>query len=366
MCQGFVHSNSGLIACRVVLGAAEAGWVPGAAYLLSMYYKRHESQKRFTLFWTAGILAGAFGGLLAYALVHMHGIGGCAGWRWVLIIEGLMSIVVSVPAKFILMDWPEQTRVLTPEEKLFLHAKLAGDLEGAKMDRLDKTAWQRILLDWKVIVMSLSYLGVTTSGYATALFIPTIIKSLGYTGISSQVHSIPIWIVAAVVALATAVVTDHVKHRYAFIMFGVSFASIGYILLLCGPTLSMRVRYMAVFFVTTGCYIAQPLTLVWLTINLGGHYKRAISLALQVGVGNIGGIIASNVFVQSDAPRFHRGYRVSLAMLLFCGFTSTIFALGLVWENRKRDRGERDHRLRLPERELSNLGDDDPRFRFVL
>ena len=50
MCQGFVHGNGGLIACRFFLGLFEAGFVPGWAYLMSMYYKRHEFQKRFSLF----------------------------------------------------------------------------------------------------------------------------------------------------------------------------------------------------------------------------------------------------------------------------------------------------------------------------
>jgi len=49
---------------------------------MSMYYKRHELQRRLSLFWCAGLVAGAFSGLLAYALVHMDGIQGYAGWRW--------------------------------------------------------------------------------------------------------------------------------------------------------------------------------------------------------------------------------------------------------------------------------------------
>ncbi|KAL9073506.1 MAG: hypothetical protein Q9161_002927 [Pseudevernia consocians] len=343
-----------------------------------MYYKRHQFQKRFSLFWCAGLIAGAFSGLLAYALVHMDGIRGYAGWRWIFIIEGLLSVVVSVPAKFLLADWPEQARFLTAEEKQYLLVRNGSDAGGiAQMDHLDLAAWKRIFTDWKLYVASLIYIGITVSGYATALFVPTIVNSLGYSGIESQVHSIPIWIVAAIVTLATAVLSDWTKHRYGYMMFGVLFASIGYIILLCqGPLvhphthkpagLPLSARYMAVYLVTTGCYMVQPNAIVWVANNLGGHYKRSIILAVMIGFGNIGGIIASNIFVQTEAPRYFIGYGVSLAMLVFCGIMCTVFAVGLVGENKKRAIGERDHRLELPDSVLGNIGDDDPRFRFSL
>ncbi|KAM0793995.1 major facilitator superfamily domain-containing protein [Usnea florida] len=378
MCQGFVKSNSGLIACRFFLGLFEGGFVPGCAYLMSMYYKRHEFQKRFSLFWCAGLIAGAFSGLLAYALVHMGGERDYAGWRWIFIIEGLLSVAVSVPAKFLLADWPEEASFLTAGEKQLLLDRNRSDVRGsARMDHLDAAAWKLIFTDWKLYIASLIYLGITVSGQATALFVPTIVNSLGYSGIQSQVHSIPVWVVAAIVTLATAIISDRTRHRYGFMMFGIVFAGIGYVILLCqGPLsdplthrttgLPLKVRYMAVFFVATGCYMVQPNSIVWVANNLGGHYKRSIGLALMISFGNIGGIIASNTFVQTQAPRYFIGYGTSLAMLLFCGIMCTAFALGLVMENKKRERGDRNYRLALPESVLGNTGDDDPRFRFTL
>lgn len=123
---------------------------------------------------------------------------------------------------------------------------------------------------------------------------------------------------------------------------------------------------MAVFFVTTGFYIVQPVAIVWMANNLSGHYQRAIGLAIQIGFSNLGGIVASNVFNSDGAPRYTVGYSVSLAMMLFCGGMSTIFAAGVVMENKKRDQGKSDDRLQLEEGVFNNLGDDDPHFRFTL
>jgi len=86
--MGLVRNLGGLVAMRVLLGLFEAGLTPSCVYLISMYYKRYELQWRFTLFFTASIIAGAFGGLLAFSIAKMDGLAGYGGWRWIFIIEG--------------------------------------------------------------------------------------------------------------------------------------------------------------------------------------------------------------------------------------------------------------------------------------
>jgi MFS family permease len=68
--QGLVKTKGGLIACRFLVGFFEAGFFPGCVYLISMYYKRYELQWRLTLFFSASILAGAFGGVSSATCVR--------------------------------------------------------------------------------------------------------------------------------------------------------------------------------------------------------------------------------------------------------------------------------------------------------
>lgn len=146
-------------------------------------------------------------------------------------------------------------------------------------------------------------------------------------------------------------------------MLGISVASIGYILLLCQNYVSVGVRYFALFLVVSGGYTTQPVTLAWLANNVSGHYKRAVSAAAQVGFGNLGGIVASNVFFDSEAPKYWTGYGVSLGMLWLCAGACTALYMGVTAENEKRNRGDRDSRLQQPD--LDNMGDDHPSWRFT-
>jgi MFS family permease len=72
---------------RVFLGAFEGGFYPSCVYLLSTWYPRYELQKRNAAFFLIGNVATAFGGILAYGLMHMKGLGGQSGWRWIFIVS---------------------------------------------------------------------------------------------------------------------------------------------------------------------------------------------------------------------------------------------------------------------------------------
>lgn len=174
-------------------------------------------------------------------------------WRWIFIIEGLLTILVSLIFKFLIVDWPERATFLSPSERHLLLTRLAHETPPHfEMSRLDRLALVRIFSDWKIYIGTLMYLGVVDTGYSTSFFIPTIVLELepGTTSAQAQVKSIPIYIAAAVGSLLVAWATDRVKHRYGFCMAGLVVASIGYVILLCQESVSAKVRYMACFFIT--------------------------------------------------------------------------------------------------------------------
>jgi len=274
-----------------------------------------------------------------------------------------MTVVVGVAAKFMIVDWPEKAKFLNESERRLLMLRLSRDAAGASMDRLDKAATKRIAKDWKIYLGTLIYLGVVNTGYSTSFFLPTILNQFGWAATTAQVRTIPIFIVATVVALTVAILTDRLKHRFAFTIIGVVVAVTGYAILLNQQHVSKGVRYFACFLITVGAYTTQPVAIAWLSNTMSGHYKRSVSVAIQIGFGNIGGIIASNVFLTSEQPKFTTGYSVGMALIIMCGLGCTVFYFALKRENAKRDRGERDYRLQ--EADADNLGDDHPNFRFA-
>ncbi|KAI9926087.1 hypothetical protein MW887_004548 [Aspergillus wentii] len=340
VCQGFVQNRGGLIACRFLIGVFEAGFLPGCVYLISMYYKRYELQWRLNLFFSASILSGAVSGLLAYGLSYMDGIRGYSSWRWIFILEGIATVVIAAIAKLFIVDWPETARFLSEADREILLVRLKTDQQRYRMDRLNKTAVRHILGDGKIYLGTLMYLGVLNTGYAASFFMPSILKDMGWTSLMAQVMSVPIYIAAAVMTLLSALLSDYLRHRFAFALSGCLVATIGYAILLGQQSVPTGAKYFALYAITGGGYVAQPILIGWLSNNLSGHYKQAIASAFQIGFGNYGGLVASNIFLSSEAPLYRTG------------------------ENRLRDQGKRDHLLVLDQEEVDNLGDGHPHFRF--
>ena len=82
----------------------------------------------------------------------MAGIGGYNGWRWIFIIEGLLTVAMGAISKFFIPDWPHEAKFLSSSEKALLHRRLEEEWGEARMDHWDReTAW-RIAKDWKMYV----------------------------------------------------------------------------------------------------------------------------------------------------------------------------------------------------------------------
>lgn len=129
LAQGFIRNYSGLLATRFFLGLFEAGIFPGSFYLISFWYRRQESQKRFTVYFCSVIFASAFGGLLASAIQKMDGMRGLSNWRWIFILEGTLTILVAIAAFFLVSDFPSQAAWLSEAEKQVVLSKTAGGSE---------------------------------------------------------------------------------------------------------------------------------------------------------------------------------------------------------------------------------------------
>lgn len=127
-CMAAVQSYKHLLALRTVLGFLEASFNPGVYLILSSWYQKEEQSKRFAIYLSADIIAGAFGGLLAGSVIsNLEGSRGIRGWRWLFIIEGVVSIIWAVASHFLLLDFPATSSKLTKDERALAVSRLKVD-----------------------------------------------------------------------------------------------------------------------------------------------------------------------------------------------------------------------------------------------
>ncbi|KAM0282014.1 hypothetical protein ACHAQH_003220 [Verticillium albo-atrum] len=296
--MGIVQSYHGLLVARIFLGVTEAGLFPGVAYYLTMWYCRHEIQFRQALFFSAASIAGAFSGLLAFGISKMDGLGGLEGWRWIFILEGIVTVLVAVWAFFALHDFPETASFLSEEERAFVvfRLKYQGQIKGKQLGQVavpeaEEFKWRYVgdaFKDWQIWVNIFVYWGIVCPLYGISLFLPTIIRNLGYTSSTAQLMTVPIYITAAILAVIIAYISDKVGKRSPFIVGFLCVMIVGFSM--CLASSNPHVVYAGVFIAACAIYPAFPGVITWLANNLAGSYKRGAGMAIQIGVGNLGGV----------------------------------------------------------------------------
>lgn len=144
-----------------------------------MWYCRHEIQLRQALFFSAASIAGAFSGLLAYAIAKMDGVGGLEGWRWIFILEGIVTVIVALASYYLLHDFPETASFLTKEEKDFVvhRLKYQGNFDAgsssesvAHVAQAEEFEWKYVwqaFRDWQIWVNIFVYWGVSSRLYSS-------------------------------------------------------------------------------------------------------------------------------------------------------------------------------------------------------
>lgn len=337
--MGLVKNYNGLLAARIFLGVTEAGLYPGVAYYLTLFYKRDELQFRQSLFNSAASSAGAFSGILAWAIAKMDGLGGLKGWAWIFIIEGIATVVFACIAFFLMCNGPHDLPLFSEEERQYVAFRITCDSQddpngnGSKKSQTIKA-----LTDIQVYLHALIFVAATTCVYGMSLFLPSIVKTMGYTASHAQLMTVPIYITASIISVCFALLADKViKRRSPIIFASMSLSFIGFTV---AATTDVRhqpkVLYGAMILAACGAYSTIPCVVAWGANNVTGSYKRAISLAIQIGIGNLGGAIGSNLFRPQDAPRYKLGHSLEVVFTAIGLLTATIMCLIYAYWNRNK------------------------------
>ncbi|TVY84627.1 putative transporter [Lachnellula suecica] len=364
--MGIVQSYHGLLVARLFLGLCEGGLFPGVTYFITMWYCRHEGQLRQALFFGSASIAGAFSGLLAFGIAKMDGVGGLAGWRWIFILEGIATVLIAVLAFFVLYDFPDTAEFLSTEERAWVvhRLKYQGSKDSGQMvAETEKFQWKHVkeaFTDWQIFVGIWMYWGIVCALYGVSLFLPTIINELGYKSSTAQLLTIPIYVTSALLTVLVAYYSDKSRiGRAPFVFLPMCAILIGYIIALAASAHGNLpgLVYAGVFIAACGIYPAFPGNITWLSNNLAGSYKRGAGMAVHLGVGHLGGAMASNFYRDSDKPKFLLGHSLEIG---FVSPSRTYYSR--VNSRRVTEGNEKGLSLRV----LSEMGDKAPTFRYMI
>ncbi|KAJ5122121.1 hypothetical protein N7526_009058 [Penicillium atrosanguineum] len=365
---GFIKNVAGLYTTRLFLGVFESGLFPCLTLLLTTFYKREEQAQRISYLFVSAALSGGFGGLLAFGLLRLDGTAGLEGWRWLFIVEGLMSAVVGVATFFFLPNNYETAYFLTEEEKELMRIRAQLSSQYADTDPFDIREVWKTLRDAKSWLTSLNQISVNVCSFGFSTFLPTIIKGFGYGTVTTQLLTVPVYIWASAFYLAMANLSDRVRGRAVFMVPLCGVTAIGYAMMLSIPVHDRGPLYFATYVCVTGIYSVVGLGVSWNANSHAGYYKRSMAVGLQQTIGNCAGLIAGQIYKSTVNGRYVLGHSVSLAAICVALFGNVGMYLLLRYHNNKRARmshEERETIINSGSYEKKG-GDYHPDFRYIL
>lgn len=194
---------TGLILSRFFLGLVEAPFYPGALYILSLFYTRKEIATRMSILYTGALAATAVAGLIAIGIFEMSGLGGISGWKWLFIIQGILTFVVAVAAAFILPDEPLKTKWLSEAQRQLAHDRIHNDtVEARHHTSALKGLWESVqdIRLWVFVVMQ--HMHIAAGAYKN--FFPTVIQTLGYGRTATLALTCPPYFIAGITSILWA------------------------------------------------------------------------------------------------------------------------------------------------------------------
>jgi MFS family permease len=199
-CMAFVVGPYSLYLMRFILGAAEAGFFPGAILYLT-YWLPSEYRARVLATFTVSIpLATFLGSPLSVSLLELNGALGLKGWQWLFMLEGIPTVLLGIVCFFFLTDRPAEAKWLSDPQRAWLVGRM--DEEAARKKPIGHISLWQLATNKYFITMALVCAGASATGSVLSVWQPQIIKAFGLTNLQTGfVNSIPYGIATVLMVL---------------------------------------------------------------------------------------------------------------------------------------------------------------------
>ena len=327
----FVRTENWFYILRFLLGALEAGFVPGVLYFYTQWFPAERRGRMNTLFFGSIALCGIIGGPISGGILkYLDGVQGLPGWQWLFLIEGIPSVVLGLMVLWLLDDHIEDVRWLSADEKRALTAAIARD------PKVDSThSFLEALKRPLTWLFSLIYFGLCMGIYGLLFWMPQLIKTAGTSDplVIGVITMLP-YIAAIIGTIWIGRSSDRSGERRWHLTGCALAGMVGYAL---SATYASNTVLLVLGLSISATGIIASFGIFWMfPARMLNGMAAAAGLALINSMGQIGGVIAPYMVgkVKDVTGNASMGlYVIALA----CGVTAILIAYALPRKIRFRD-----------------------------
>ncbi|KAI1371953.1 MFS general substrate transporter [Hypoxylon crocopeplum] len=349
--QFWLSGRTSFLATRALLGVLQGGFIPDVILYLSYFYKHHELSIRLGFFWTMMSVADILSALLGAGLLHMRGVLDYSGWRWLFLLEALVTLIVGIFSFVLMPAGPSHTAswfrgkngwFTFREETIIVNRVLREDPSKSGMHNRQpitpRLLW-KCLKDydlWPLYIIGLTFQipAVPEQQYLTLS-----LRQMKFDTFTSNLLSIP-WTVIHIFTMLANTYAAEIFRETTFVAMIGQFWILPFLIYLNVANTASASRWV-IWAVTTlllGYPNAHPVQVGWNSRNSNTVRSRTVSAACYNMFCQAGGIIASNIYRADDAPLYRRGNKQLLAILIMNMVLYCLTKVYYVLRNRSRDR----------------------------
>ncbi|KAI0143158.1 major facilitator superfamily domain-containing protein [Xylariaceae sp. FL1272] len=365
--QFALSGRASFLACRSLLALLQGGFIAECVLYLSYFYKHHELTLRLSFFWTGMFMADIVASIVAFGLLHLRGVGGYAGWRWLFLIEGLITGVVGLLSFIMMPAGPTQTAgrlrgkkgwFTAREESIMVNRIIRDDPSKGTMHNREPITWKLLwqsLTDvdlWPLYAIGLTF-NIPT--FSPSQYFTISLRGLGFTTFETNLLSIPYLVLKTINMLLLSTLAELTGQLAAcasvFQLWCLPFLAY---LRVVDTTHASKWLTWAMTSLLLAAPLAHPIQVNWISRNANTVRSRAVGAVLYNMFLQAGVVISSNIYRADDAPLYRRGNSVLLGLI---GLNLVLYVLAksyYLWRNRSR---ERNWNIMTAEEQLVYLSD---------
>ncbi|KAF8591628.1 MFS general substrate transporter [Ramaria rubella] len=322
LCHAAIKNRSGYLAVRAFIAITEGGVNPAIMVYLSGFYKSRELATRLAWVWGTQSVANAITGLMAAGILHLAGVRGLEGWKWLFIIDGIITIFIAVLTWFYLPRNVATTRGgFRGPRPWFSDRNLAIAVTRVIRDDYSKRAYETSVT-WADVRDAATDLGLWGHLMITAIgltptapistYLPTVIKLFNFNVYVANALVAPPYILQFCAMVLMTWNSDRTGERGYHGTVGSIWQLVGFIVLRSLPHSASKGAHYVGTLITAGWPMTHALNIGWMNENMGTLGKKTVAMGAIIAIANLSLSWGSQIYQASDSPDFKTGNIINI------------------------------------------------------